>query len=90
MRAPESLVGFEKGQTAEFLGRPQGMREEGPATVWRYVVDECWMDLFFYADLATGERRVLTYKIEALLKETQGDVKGRCIERIQSVARDKG
>ena len=84
--SPDRMVGFGQVQTTELLGEPEWKREEGVATIWHYAADKCWMNLFFYADLATGERRVLTYEIDTQLEKELEDMKGDCIKRIRQAA----
>lgn len=87
---PKRLVGLGEAQVAKEIGRPQQVRQEGTATIWRYAVDTCRMDVFFYADLATGERHVLTYEIDAGSGNKEGKAVERCLRIIQSASRRKG
>lgn len=81
---PAKLVGLRESQVSAYLGRPGTVRQEGPATVWRYSVSQCWVDVFFFSDLATGNRQVLTYEIETERLGEQQGAPGRCLQLIQN------
>lgn len=87
---PARLVGLGENQVTEQFGLPGAVREEGAAMIWRYSAAGCWMDVFFFADLATGDRRVLTYEIDTRQMGDQPDAAGRCLQLIQSQAGERG
>lgn len=90
LKDPARLVGLGEGQVVAHLGVPEKVRHEGPAMIWRYAASQCWMDVFFFADLATGDRQVLTYEIEARQLGGQPDAIGRCMQLIQSESGERG
>lgn len=61
---PAKLMGltYEDAETA--AGKPAAMREEPPATVWRYQTEDCVVDVFFYMDLATKQFRAVSYDVK--------------------------
>ena len=83
---PERLVGFAEAEMTAQFGTPATIRQEGLATIWRYAAEQCRMDVFFYADLATGEKRVLTYEIET----EPGLADDRCLKRLQIASGKNG
>ncbi len=87
---PARLVGLGENQVTEQFGLPGAIRQEGAAMIWRYSAAGCWMDVFFFADLATGDRRVLTYEIDTRQMGDQPDAAGRCLHLIQSQAGQQG
>ena len=87
---PARLVGLGESQVTDKLGLPGDVRQEGAAMIWRYSAAGCWMDVFFFADLATGDRRVLTYEIDTRQMGDKPDAAGRCLQLIQSQAGQQG
>ncbi len=49
------LVGTSPERLTQVLGRPDFSRNDGPAAMWRYDADDCFLDVFFYRE-ASGLR----------------------------------
>lgn len=58
---PRDLVGLEERDAVRLFGTAAERSEEAPATVWRYKIDNCELDLYFYLDLKSGRMRALRY-----------------------------
>lgn len=56
--AGTTLIGLGGGDLAGFMGEPALVRQEGGAQYWRYGIGGCQLDLFLYADPASGPARV--------------------------------
>lgn len=52
------LVGMDSREVEGLLGAPVMLRREQPAQYWRYSHGGCAIDMFLYADAATGALRV--------------------------------
>ena len=61
-------MGLTYDDTEAVAGKPAEMREEPPATVWRYQTDDCVIDVFFYMDLATKQFRAVAYDVKPAKK----------------------
>ncbi len=56
--APTQLVGLDAEQLDDLLGPADFMRSDGPAEIRQYRDSGCVLDLFLYADAASGQYRV--------------------------------
>jgi hypothetical protein len=45
---PKHLIGLDRQNIAELLGRPRIVRRDAPAEVWQYSGPNCVLDVFFY------------------------------------------
>jgi hypothetical protein len=84
---PQSLVGLGEDEITRMLGEPRAVRNDPPAMVWNYAVDECRFDLFFYLDLKSQDFRALAYNFEP--NTTSDGAKKVCLARIQEANRDR-
>jgi hypothetical protein len=84
---PQSLVGLGEDEITRTLGEPRAVRNDPPAMVWNYAVDECRFDLFFYLDLKSQDFRALAYNFEP--NTTSDGAKKVCLARIQEANRDR-
>ena len=84
---PQSLVGLGEEEITQMLGEPREVRNDPPAMVWNYVVNECRLDLFFYLDLKSQDFRALAYNFEP--NTTSDGAKKACLARIQEANRDR-
>jgi hypothetical protein len=55
---PTQLVGLDADQVDDLLGPPDFTRSDGPAEIRQYRDAACILDLFLYADAASGRYRV--------------------------------
>ncbi len=84
---PQSLVGLGEEEITRTLGEPREVRNDPPAMVWSYAVNDCRFDLFFYLDLKSQDFRALAYNFEP---NTSSDgTKKVCLARIQEANRDR-
>jgi hypothetical protein len=56
--APAQLVGLDADQVEDLLGPADFTRSDGPAEIRQYRDAACVLDLFLYADAASGRYRV--------------------------------
>jgi hypothetical protein len=84
---PQALVGLGEEEITRMLGEPREVRNDPPAMVWNYVVNECRLDLFFYLDLKSQDFRALAYNFEP--NTTTDGAKKACLARIQEANRDR-
>lgn len=84
---PQSLVGLGEEDVTRMLGEPREVRNDPPAMVWNYAVNECRLDLFFYLDLKSQDFRALAYNFEP--NTTSDGAKKACLARIQEANRDR-
>jgi len=61
----DDLVGLDEAGVQRLLGRPQGVRQQVPATVWTYLTDGCRLDLFFFHNLKAQRLQTLTYEVSS-------------------------
>lgn len=61
----EQLLGLTPARVRALLGQPATRREQSPATVWAYGSGDCRLELYFYYDLETQQRRTLAYDVYA-------------------------
>jgi hypothetical protein len=73
------LVGLDQQRAREMLGTATETVDQSPATIWRYRRGGCELDLVFYFDLRSGQRRALRYDV----KGAQGEAARRaCVTAI--------
>lgn len=84
---PQSLVGLGEEEITRMLGEPREVRNDPPAMVWNYAINECRFDLFFYLDLKSQDFRALAYNFEP--NTTSDGAKKVCLARIQEANRDR-
>ncbi|HYM04168.1 MAG TPA: hypothetical protein VET85_14540 [Stellaceae bacterium] len=61
----DRLIGLDQPHTAALLGDPQQYAESPPATIWRYVSQDCEVDVYFYLDLKSQAMRALHYEVRS-------------------------
>jgi hypothetical protein len=59
--AAGELIGLDQQKAIRLFGKAAETVTQPPATVWRYKVPGCQLDLFFYLDLRSGRMRTLHY-----------------------------
>lgn len=84
---PQGLMGRGEEEITQLLGDPREVRNDPPAMVWKYTVDGCALDLFFYLDLKSQDFRALAYNFEPTT--TSDGEKKACLARIQEANRDR-
>ena len=81
--APDVVIGLDEEQTEILLGKPGEIKAQPPATVWEYRMQGCALDLYFYVDLASQKRKVLTYDLVPPAARNAPD----CFGRLRAAAR---
>ena len=81
---PKILVGLDQVAVEELVGKPLGIYDEPPATVWSYKSEDCTLDVFFYLDIATHKLRALSYDVKTGTKSDRDGAARLCIGRIQA------
>jgi hypothetical protein len=84
---PQALVGLGEEEITRMLGEPREVRNDPPAMVWNYAINDCRFDLFFYLDLKSQDFRALAYNFEP--NTTSDGAKKVCLARIQEANRDR-
>jgi hypothetical protein len=80
----EKLIGLKPAQALAALGKPASVHERSPSMVWRYNVQGCALDLFFYMDLGANAFRVLAYEMKAAT--SSGSADDSCLGRFRAAA----
>lgn len=73
------MVGMSERELADVMGPPDGVRAEPPASVWRYNLKGCVIELFLFEDVASGRTKALSYDI-IVLGEEGAPMDPRCLE----------
>src|SRR3954452_2948592 len=55
------LVGLDEQRAIELLGPAASIENRAPATVWHYASSRCELDLIFYMEMHSGQKRALHY-----------------------------
>lgn len=83
--SPHRLIGMSRAETFAVLGTPTQIREMSPATVWRYAMGRCELDLYFFMDLGSNAFRVLTFDVRT---EVSGNAAQQaCLGRLRAASR---
>ena len=82
---PNGLIGLSRAEAFATLGTPDQIHEVSPATVWRYAMGTCQLDLYFFMDLGTSAFRVLTYDVRT--KRSGRAAKKSCLGQIRAASR---
>lgn len=61
---PHRLIGLNYDEATSVAGKPTDTRDEPPASIWRYKVEECFVDVYFYMDMGTQTFRALAYEVK--------------------------
>lgn len=61
---PNRLIGLNYDEATSLAGKPADTRDEPPASIWRYKVEECFIDVYFYMDMGTQTFRALAYEVK--------------------------
>jgi hypothetical protein len=78
---PDHVIGLKEGDTEEWLGAPTERKDASPATIWRYVRQDCEVDIYFYLDLQQRIMRALHYEVRGNDSEQRSE---RCFQRLVS------
>jgi len=89
MLDPKILVGLDQVAVEELIGKPLGINDEPPATVWSYRNEDCTLDVFFYLDIGTHKLRALSYDVKTGSKSGLDGAAKLCVGRIQAENRAK-
>lgn len=73
---PQQFIGREATELVAMLGEPEEISEAPPATIWRYQVVGCRMDVFLYRNVETRQLRSLSYKISGPAPACQAENDG--------------
>lgn len=83
---PEALVGLDQPRLVALIGAPASVRQEPPATIWRYTSDVCTADVYFYVDLNTQDLRVVTLSLRT--DDDTPEAEAACLASIKSLAEE--
>ena len=84
---PHRLIGLNYDEAASIAGKPADTRDEPPASVWRYRVEECFVDVYFYMDMGTQQFRALAYEVKP--SKTSSEVRKACAEMARAAPAKK-
>jgi hypothetical protein len=84
---PHRLIGLNHDEAAAVAGKPTDTRDEPPASVWRYRVEECFIDVYFYMDMATQQFRALAYEVKP--SKATAEIRKTCAEMARAVSTKK-
>jgi hypothetical protein len=84
---PHRLIGLNYDEAASIAGKPADTRDEPPASVWRYRVEECFVDVYFYMDMGTQQFRALAYEVKP--SKTSAEVRKACAEMARAAPAKK-
>lgn len=82
-RHPNDLVGRDEAAVSTMIGQPASTRNDGSAMIWSYRAAGCSLDVFFFLDVQSNTRRVLSYDLKA--DSTDADAADRCYAQFRGV-----
>lgn len=62
-REPGTIIGLDEAAMRARFGEPQWVEEEPPSVHWQYGSTTCTVRVFFFMEVETQHRRVLSYEI---------------------------
>lgn len=78
-RAAAELIGMSELELRNAMGFPDRIRNQPPASVWRYELTGCAIELFLFEDVASGRTKALSYEI--VIIEDAGETPDKfCVE----------
>lgn len=77
---PDRLIGLDQAQTKALLGEPKVRTELSPATIWRYVGQNCELEVYFYLDLQSRVMRALQYEVRS--HDSANPARNRCFAEL--------
>lgn len=86
---PRQLVGLDQVTVEDTMGKPEGIFQEPPATVWSYKGADCTLDVYFYLDIGSNKLRALSYDAKTEAKADRDGAIRVCVGRIQAENRAK-
>lgn len=84
---PHRLIGLNYDEATSLAGKPSDTRDEPPASVWRYKVEECFVDVYFYMDMGTQTFRALAYEVKP--SKTSPEIRKACAEMARAAPAKK-
>ena len=86
---PRQLFGLDQVTVEDTMGKPEGIYQEPPATVWSYKGADCTLDVYFYLDIGSNKLRALSYDAKTEAKADRDGAIRVCVGRIQAENRAK-
>ena len=80
----ETIIGLSEREITDLFGQPAQVREEPPATVWRFAAGGCELELYLFMDMATEAFRALSY--ELIRDGLPAKVEDTCLAQLRSVS----
>jgi hypothetical protein len=84
---PGRVIGLNEGDAEEWLGEPTERKDAPPATIWRYVRQDCEVEIYFYLDLQQRIMRALHYEVRG--NDSQQQRSERCFQQLVSERRER-
>ncbi len=82
-RHPNDLVGRDESAVSSMIGAPATTRNDGSAMIWSYRAPGCALDVFFFLDVQSNTRRVLSYDLKA--DAPDAEAADRCYAQFRGV-----
>lgn len=86
---PKLLVGLDQVAVENTIGKPGGIYQEPPATIWSYKGPDCTLDVYFYLDIGSNKLRALSYEAKTDAKADRDGAIKVCVGQIQAENRVK-
>ena len=80
----EAIIGLSEREITDLFGQPAQVRDEPPATVWRFAAGDCELELYLYMDMATEAFRALSYELKR--SGLPAKVEEACLAQLRSVS----
>src|SRR5690349_159979 len=81
----ERIIGLDQPHLVALMGEPRQQAESAPALIWRYVGQQCELDVYFYLDLQSKAMRALHYEVRS--HESAEPTTQRCYDDLVSERR---
>ena len=84
---PGRLKGQSEADLRSLFGEPRMLRRDGPARVWQYVVETCYLDVFLYEEKDAGGVSVLVRHFEIRNRGEHSPSTRACLSAIVAAKR---
>ena len=82
-RHPNDLIGRDEAAVNSMIGAPASTRNDGSAMIWSYRTVGCSLEIFFFLDVQSNTRRVLSYDLKA--EAADADAPDLCYAQFRGV-----
>ncbi|MEC9347212.1 MAG: hypothetical protein VYB54_13365 [Pseudomonadota bacterium] len=78
------LVGLGDADIAARMGEPHSVLRQPPATVWRYRLNGCVVDLFLFRDVQSDRLKSLSFAVARTPEAADRELDPRCTDAARS------